>query len=362
MPDYSWFDKNSQQRTHGVGEKKPNAFGLHDMHGNVWEWCEDLFDPKEGPARVFRGGSWIDSDKGCRAAHRSRQAPAYRQWNLGLRLARIPSSEAKVAEKPPPFVPLNLAEKEAKKLQEDTAAKLQLPVEATNKIGMKLLLIPPAGAALPQAYYLGKYEVTQGEWQQVMRYNPSLFGPLNAKVADTSKFPVERVTWYDCVEFCIKLSEREGLKPYYELTVTKRAGKQIEEAEVKILGGSGYRIPTEAEWEHGCRAGTKTLYHFGDKDADLPDYAWFNQNSQNRTHGVGEKKPNAFGLNDMHGNVWEWCEDQFDPNGGPGRVFRGGCWDDDAGYCRAALRDRHAPSSRIDDLGFRLARVPSAGK
>jgi sulfatase modifying factor 1 len=265
-----------------------------------------------------------------------------------------------IAPAPPPFVPLTFGEKEAKKQQEDWAAKLKAPVEATNKIGMKLRLIPP-GDGVAKPFYLGKYEVTQGEWQEVMGYNPSGFGPTNPKVKgmDTSKFPVETVSWYDSVEFCNKLSEREGLKLYYELTVTKRGGKdgkQIDEAEVKILGGSGYHLPTEAEWEHGCRAGTKTAYHFGDREDDLPDYAWFDNNSEGRTHAVGEKKPNAFGLFDMHGNVWEWTENSFSV-GDTRRVLRGGAFCHPASSARSAVRAVDAPANRGDGLGFRPART-----
>ena len=175
------------------------------MHGNVWEWCEDQFDPKGGSKRVVRGGSWYSDARYCRAVLREGLDPSFHDSLLGMRLARVPVgnpsnpvAEKKVPEKPPVYVPLTFDEKEAKKQQEDWAAKLKLPVEATNKIGMKMILIPPAGAALPKAYYLGKYEVTQGEWEKVMGYNPSLFGPNNAKVAsmDTSKFPVEQVSWY----------------------------------------------------------------------------------------------------------------------------------------------------------------------
>jgi formylglycine-generating enzyme required for sulfatase activity len=238
-------------------------------------------------------------------------------------------------------------------------------VEATNKIGMKMVLIPPAGAALPKPYLLGKFEVTQTEWENVMGFNPSNFGPKHAKLmgTDTSKFPVERVSWFDCVEFCNKLSEREELKPYYELTVTRRKGtdsKQIEEAEVKILGGNGYHLPTDAEWEHGCRAGTKTKYQGGENDEDLLDYAWFKDNSAGRTHPVGEKKPNAFGLYDMHGNVREWNEETLTNamTVAPERVFRGGSWYASADNCAVSNRNRHGPAYRNHDYGLRVARVP----
>jgi len=251
----------------------------------------------------------------------------------------------------------------AKKLQEDWAAKLKLPVEATNKIGMKMILIPPADDALSKAYYLGKFEVTQGEWEKVMGYNPSLFGPKNPKVAglDTSKFPVEKLSWFDNVEFCNKLSEREGLKPYYELTVKARSGPSIADAGVKILGGNGYHIPTVPEWEHGCRAGTKTKFHCGDKDQDLLEYAWIKDNSGERTHPVGEKKPNAFGLYDMHGNVCEWNEDMStNERGDSGRVYRGGDWSRIAKFCIVSSLELMGPAHHHHGFGLRVARAASS--
>jgi formylglycine-generating enzyme required for sulfatase activity len=199
----------------------------------------------------------------------------------------------------------------------------------------------------------------------VMGYNPSGFGPNNPKVAgmDTSKFPVENMSWFDSVEFCNKLSEQEGLKPCYDLKVTRRGGKdskRIEEAEVKILVGDGYHIPTDAEWTHGCAAGSKTQYHFGNKDEDLRDYAWFMDNSDGRTHAVGEKKPNAFGLYDMHGNVWELNEEMLSnaTTGAPERVTHGGDYNTPAGHCAVSSRHRSGPALRIYSNGLRLARTP----
>jgi len=271
-----------------------------------------------------------------------------------------PKVLAKQETSPPAVAPFDAAN--ARELQEACTKNLGVPVETTNEIGMKLILIPPAGAALPRAYYLGKYEVTQGEWEQVMEDNPSGFGPKKAKVAgmDTSKFPVENVNWFDSLEFCNKMSERETLPPYYELAVAQRSGRSIEEAEVKIVGGNGYHLPTNAEWGHACRAGTKGKYHFTESDEDLLIYAWFDKSSKGRTHPVGEKKPNGFGLHDMHGNVHEWNEEMLinATSGAPAPVCRGGSWNSPAKNCVVSARHRPGPAIRRNSFGFRLARVP----
>jgi formylglycine-generating enzyme required for sulfatase activity len=177
--------------------------------------------------------------------------------------------------------------------------------------------------------------------------------------------PVEMVSWNDAAEFCAKLSEKEKLKPFYF-----RAGETV-----TMLDGTGYRLPTEAEWEFACRAGTATKYWTGDKDEDLPQACWFDANAGGRTHPVGELKANPFGLFDIHGNVWEWVQDwweptyygQFqgkpalDPNGpssaGSLRVLRGGCWHDPASFCQASSRFANDPTSRNYYPGFRVALV-----
>ena len=149
------------------------------------------------------------------------------------------------------------------------------------------------GAGITQPFYMGVCEVTQGQYRAVTGENPSRF-------RGSDDLPLEMVSWNDAVAFCDKLSEREGLKPYDRFT------------EEKPSGCDGYRLPTEAEWEYACRAGSTTPYSFGDDAANLGEYAWDAANSGNKTHRVGQKHPNAFGLYDMHGNVWEWCLDNYD--------------------------------------------------
>jgi sulfatase modifying factor 1 len=222
------------------------------------------------------------------------------------------------------------------------------------------MLIPPC-EGIAKAYYMGKYEVTQSDWEKVMGKNPSSFkkGRKEVGVMDTSRFPVENVSWFDCVSFCNKLSEREGLKPYYTLKVLKETNDNISDAEVQIVGGNGYKLPTEAEWTWGCAAGAKTKYHFGSLEDDLPAYAWFKENSEGRPHAVGEKRANAFGLFDIHGNVNEWSEEMLTKaDGAPERVSRGGYWSYHAATCAVGSRTQSPVTTRQSFIGLRVARVP----
>jgi formylglycine-generating enzyme required for sulfatase activity len=189
---------------------------------------------------------------------------------------------------------------------------------------------------ISKPFYLGKYEVTQQEWQAIMGTNPSRF-------KDDPRLPVENVSWNDVQEFIQKLNAKEG--------------------------GTRYRLPTEAEWEYAARAGTTTAYSFGNDAGQLGEYAWYGANSGSKTHLVGQKKPNAWGLYDMHGNVWEWVEDWYGPytagaavdpagpSSGSYRVHRGGSWLYFARNCRSADRGNGAPGGRDGGLGFRLLRT-----
>lgn len=173
------------------------------------------------------------------------------------------------------------------------------------------------------AFSLGVYPVTQSQYKEVMGDNPSW--------SEGANYPVDDVSWEDAVAFCKKLSA---------LPAERAAGRV-------------YRLPTEAEWEYSCRAGTTTAYSFGKTSRNLGEYAWFDGNSEVTAHAVGEKLPNGWGLYDMHGNVWEWCLDEV--VGGSNRVLRGGSWTQGAAYCRTASRDSFGPSHNFSDGGFRLA-------
>jgi len=207
---------------------------------------------------------------------------------------------------------------------------------------------------LTQAFLMGRYPVTQSLYEAVMGENPSEFkGPTR---------PVETVSWYDAVRFCNALSGKLGLAPAY--LVGKGDAPEVS----CDFTSPGYRLPTEAEWEYACRAGTTTLYYNGDSDADLGDIAWYSANANFTTHPVGQKAPNAWGLYDMAGNVWEWTWDWYGgcpgaisdytgPQIGNYRVLRGGSWHNLALYARAAYRNYDVPGKCSSYRGFRMART-----
>ena len=239
------------------------------------------------------------------------------------------------------------------------------PSEVCNSIGMSFVSIPSGQGQVgspndepgraddetqrtvefAQPFFLGQCEVTQQQFQQVMRTNPSAFSAqggfhqrLSAK--DTSNLPVDSVSWNDAVDFCKRLSE---------LPAEQQAGRS-------------YRLPTESEWEYAARAGSSASWHFGDDREQLHRYAWFGRaQSANRTHHVASKLPNRWGLYDMYGNVWEWCADARERSEhaakdapAPSRLIKGGSWYSRIANCRSATR-RFDPAEVDDpDTGFRI--------
>jgi len=230
--------------------------------------------------------------------------------------------------------------------------------DLTNSVGMEFVLIPagefdmgsPDGeegrfdeegpvhrVKISKPFYFGKYVVTQKQWKEVRGKNPSQFGGCD-------DCPVENVSWDDLQGFIKRLNKKEDTDKY--------------------------RLPTEAEWEYAARAGTSTRYSFGDDESMLGEYAWYDENSGEKTHPVGEKKPNPWGLYDIHGNVWEWVQDRWHENydgapldgsawesGGSGRrIQRGGGWHTSARRCRSANRIGYTPDIRFYNIGVRLVR------
>jgi len=366
LGQHAWFLDNSGRTTHPVGEKKPNPWGLCDVHGNVSEWCGDWYgsytygartDPTGSIStgrRVLRGGSHGSLARDCRSACRSRLRPGDKFPTIGFRVAMplanasgggLTRQRATIIRKAPRKPSLREGTRAA------AGAKKRLVFDLGRGVNIELVRVPPGSfmmgdrgvrygenrlhrVTITKAFYLGKCEVTQEQWQAVMGSNPSDF--------KSARNPVENVSWYDCQAFLRKVNR--------------------EHPQARL------RLPTEAEWECACRAGSATRYCFGDDEARLGEHAWWMGNCGRTAHPVGQKKPNAWGLYDMHGNVWEWCRDwhgpytpraQTDPGGpafGSRRVLRGGSWGSPADCCRSSDRQCWPPSERGNVFGFRVAR------
>ena len=299
---------------------------------------------------------------------------------------------------PPAIVPFDAAQ--ARAHQAAWADFLGVPVEYENSIGMKFRLIPPGEflmgstaaeidvatprkksdewqefvrsegprhrVVLTRPVYMGVTEVTQRQFQKITGLNPSQFsaeGKEKDAVADleTLDFPVEQVSWDDAVAFCVKLSQ-----PGRSSTTDGQTDASVDASET-----STYRLPTEAEWEFACRAGTVTPYSNGDSDRQLASLGWFAGNADGRTHAVGELQPNPLGLFDMHGNVWEWVQDGWAPGfyetfsdvpavdprcsaqNDSRYITRGGYWRSNPWYCRSATRFAAAAEHHYG-TGFRV--------
>jgi len=210
----------------------------------------------------------------------------------------------------------------------------------------------PVHSVAISSFYIGKYEVTQSEYEAVMGNNPSSFSGENN--------PVENVSWYDAIEYCNKLSENQGFTKFYTINGTNVTMN---------WRANGFRLPTEAEWEYASRGGMHSAQYTYSGSNNIDDVALYFSNSGSKTHEVGTKQPNELGIYDMSGNVWEWCNDWYsstyyssspsvDPQGpgsGTYKVNRGGSWYDDASDCRSAYRSFFNPTASFSNFGFRIA-------
>ena len=375
LDSYAWYSRNAgdagEAYGHAVGTKLPNSWGLHDMHGNVWEWVQDWYDSKyysrpiiwgasndpRGPAigtmRVGRGGSFGSNAASVRSAYRGRTSPDARRAAIGARLVRgdTPGEWPQDVPREEPAAPPDSTvtfpdESEMETFALPGGVEMEFawiepgtfPMGAPASEGGHGNERPVHEVEISQGFYLGAHEVTQGQWEAVMGSNPSHY--------EGDDRPVERVSYDDAHEFIGRLNDAEG--------------------------DSLYRLPTEAEWEYACRAGSPDPWSHGADEDELGRYAWYSGNNDpSGTKPVGGKWPNRWGLHDMHGNVWEWAQDWFDPDyygdsprvdpagpaAGDGRVVRGGKFSNNAAGVRSAYRGVSAPGDRINTIGFRLLRL-----
>jgi formylglycine-generating enzyme required for sulfatase activity len=337
-----WYKSNSGNTTHAVGGQEANSYDLYDMHGNVSEWCNDRYGvyssesqtnptgPEDGSDRVIRGGSWYSEAINCRSAFRYHYSTDFSNHLIGFRVVRgvIPAPSTEITMVPIPADNFQMGS--------TTGDPDEQPVHTVT---------------LDYSFQMSATEITQAQYEEAMGTNPSFFTGDNNR-------PVEQVSWYDAVTFCNRLSEAAGLEPCYDLSTWECD-----------FSKNGYRLPTEAEWEYACRAGTTTNYNTGDSESDLDRAGWYDVNSGGTTHPVGQKDPNAWGLYDMHGNVWERCNDWYGvyssesqtnptgPESGSIRVARGGSALNIADFSRSAYRSNYAgPDYTSSVSGFRVVR------
>lgn len=418
--DYMWNSNNNEPNgAKPVGTKLPNYLGLYDMSGNVFEFCWDIYGeynsgsqtnpigPDTGTERIIRGGSWNSANTICLLTNRESINPTDSHINTGFRLVQGTGFDpAEVTPNPviSPEAGLYEGDQTISLTCETDQAEIYYTLDGSNPDSNSTLYsgpfvishativraraysdgYQPSGLvvadyviipenfifveggslhngttlAILSDFYIGKYEVTQAEYEEVVGTNPSNYSGSNK--------PVEQVTWYDAVLYCNAKSTQEGLTPCYN-TYTWSCN----------FDANGYRLPTEMEWMYAAKGGYGTHYSNYDQyagtdlESQLHNYAVYSIGSTSSRFGtqvVGSKLPNELGLYDMSGNVWEWCNDwygeyntsyQIDPVGpesGEHRVFRGGAHLWGAYSCRVASRSQDLPSYSHWDTGFRVVR------
>ena len=371
--DFAWYRANAwdalrqeQRHPRPVGQKAPNAWGFYDMAGNVQEWCQDLWvdaDPKQNGClieRVVRGGAFNSGLAALQSASRAPQASTSQSTYTGLRICLEEEPEPDTAEQGE-----TLPDESSPEAKPGEIQTILLP----GGVPLEMLWIPPGSFLMgryegeegsdssedPQrrvtialGFWLGKYEITKAQWQAVMKSAPWVGEQYVINDPDSAAV---YITWDDAKHFVYEMNRLSGLN---------------------------FRLPSEAEWEYACRAGTSTRYYWGD-DPDhslIEDYARFGIADPDSAYAdvAGRKKPNPWGLYDMSGNVWEWCEDTWagDYTGAPSdgsprqpeeghwdKVRRGGGWHDEPGRCRSAAREYNIPATITPYrcmFGLRLAR------
>ena len=325
IDEVAWCGENSNGTTHPVAQKKANGYGLYDMTGNVWEWC---WNSDDSDNRYIRGGDWCSSAVSCTVSDRDLSCAYSRYDDSGFRVVRTVKSTQKSVKK--------------------KIVKGKDPIEMVNIPG--------------QNYKMSTTEVTQGLYESIMGTNPSHFKGENN--------PVERVSWYDAIYFCNKLSEKCGYTPVYSVggttdvtkwNYTPHQGDLIEGYVTRKTSADGFRLPTEAEWVYAAKGGQNYKYAGSD---NIYEVAWYKDNSGETTHPVAQKKANGYGLYDMTGNVCEWCWDSYD-FGLNRRYVRGGSWNYSEDYCTVSYWISYYAYCRYYDYayfrnyydGFRVVRT-----
>lgn len=377
----AWLEENSDNRIHKVGTKQPNELGIYDMSGNVWEWCNNWYGkyisnsqtnptgPSTGYTRILRGGSWENNAKYCRIAYRIIYKSSDKDYYYGFRIVKATVNSKNTQDLIDAKNEEIRIEKETKQAKDKAYRKKILKKLKESMVLAQGGMFTRNGFNITLSdFYVGKYEITQVQYKVVMGSNPSRYKGNNN--------PVERVSWYDTVEFCNKLSEMEGFEKCYNINKNRKDSNNeawCDDLKYTVscdFDANGYRLPTEAEWEYAARGGNQSSgYKYSGSD-NITEVAEYEGNNNKSTKSVGGKKPNELGIYDMSGNVYEWCWDWFDsyidapqsnPIGhlsGTRRIYRGGSWRYETMYCGVAYRNGNYPNNGFHYNGFRVARRP----